>query len=93
MLGAGYGVCLVGGLLEVQRIAGPDELAGLNAVFYALTYVGFGLPIVLAELARFTSFTVLLLGPHRVGSRLSGGGGSRRHPGAASMSECTRSAP
>jgi MFS family permease len=62
VLGAGYGVCLVGGLLEVQRIAGPDELAGLNAVFYALTYVGFGLPIVLAELAHFTSFTVLLLG-------------------------------
>ena len=62
LLGAGYGVCLVGGLLEVQRIAGPDELAGLNAVFYALTYVGFALPIALAELARFTSFTVLLLG-------------------------------
>jgi MFS family permease len=61
LLGAGYGVCLVGGLLEVQRIAGPDELAGLNAVFYALTYVGFALPIALAELARFTSFTVLLL--------------------------------
>ncbi|HEX3841709.1 MAG TPA: MFS transporter [Acidimicrobiales bacterium] len=61
VLGGGYGFCLVGGLLEVQRIAGPDELAGLNAVFYALTYVGFALPIVLAELARFTSFTVLLL--------------------------------
>ena len=61
VLGGGYGVCLVGGLLEVQRIAGPDELAGLNAVFYALTYVGFALPILLAELARFTSFTVLLL--------------------------------
>jgi hypothetical protein len=62
MLGGGYGVCLVGGLLEVQRIAGPGELAGLNAVFYALTYVGFALPIVVAELARFTSFPVLLLG-------------------------------
>jgi hypothetical protein len=61
ILGGGYGVCLVGGLLEVQRIAGPDELAGLNAVFYALTYVGFALPIVLTELTRFTSFTVLLL--------------------------------
>jgi MFS family permease len=62
VLGAGYGVCLVGGLLEVQRIAAPGELAGLNAVFYALTYAGFALPVVLAELARFTSFTVLLLG-------------------------------
>ena len=61
ILGGGYGLCLVGGLLEVQRLAGPDELAGLNAVFYALTYVGFALPIGLAELTRFTSFTVLLL--------------------------------
>jgi len=61
ILGGGYGVCLVGGLLEVQRLAGPDELAGLNAVFYALTYVGFALPIVLAELTRFISFTVSLL--------------------------------
>ena len=62
MLGAGYGFCLVGGLLEVQRIAAPGELAGLSAVFYALSYVGFALPIALAELAHFTSFTVLLLG-------------------------------
>jgi hypothetical protein len=46
----------------VQRIAAPGELAGLTAVFYALTYVGFALPIVLAELARFASFTALLLG-------------------------------
>jgi drug/metabolite transporter (DMT)-like permease len=61
VLGAGYGFCLVAGLLEVQRIASPDELAGLNAVFYALTYVGFAYPIALAELSRFTSFTVLLL--------------------------------
>ncbi len=61
VLGAGYGFCLVAGLLEVQRIANPDELAGLDAVFYGLAYVGFAFPIALAELSRFTSFTVLLL--------------------------------
>jgi MFS family permease len=60
VLGAGYGCCLVAGLLEVQRIAGPDELAGLTAVFYALTYVGFAVPLVLAELHHWVSYPVLL---------------------------------
>lgn len=39
VLGAAHGFSLVGGLLEVERIAGPDELAGLNAAFYGLTLV------------------------------------------------------
>jgi MFS family permease len=60
-LGAGYGLCLVSGLLEVQRIAGPGELAGLTAVFYALTYLGFAAPIVLAALHHLVSYPVLLL--------------------------------
>jgi hypothetical protein len=61
MLGAGYGFCLVAGLLEVQRLASPDDLAGLTAVYFALTYVGFAIPVVLAELVHLTSYTVLLL--------------------------------
>jgi len=61
VLGAGYGFCLVAGLLEVQRLAGPDDLAGLNAVFYVLTYVGFSVPVALAELDRLASYPVLLL--------------------------------
>jgi MFS family permease len=61
VLGAGYGFCLVAGLLEVQRLARPDELAGLTAVYFALTYVGFAIPVVLAELVHLTSYTVLLL--------------------------------
>ncbi|MFT4201412.1 MFS transporter [Gordonia sp. (in: high G+C Gram-positive bacteria)] len=51
VLGCGYGMALIGGLLEVQRIAGPDDLGGLTAVFYALTYIGFGSPALLAWLA------------------------------------------
>ena len=39
VLGCGYGMALIGGLLEVQRIAGPDDLAGLTAVYYTLTYI------------------------------------------------------
>ena len=61
VLGAGYGCCLVAGLLEVQRLAGPDDLAGLTAVFYALTYLGFAVPVVLAELIHLASYPVQLL--------------------------------
>ena len=49
------------GLLEIQRLASGEDLASLTAVFYALTYIGFAAPIVLAELERLTSATVLLL--------------------------------
>lgn len=62
VLGAGYGVALVSGLLEVQRIAAPEELAGLTAVYYALTYVGFALPILMAELTPVAGYPTLLLG-------------------------------
>jgi CBS-domain-containing membrane protein len=61
LFGAGYGISLVSGLLEVQRLAGPDDLAGMTAVFYALTYLGFALPLVLSELVQFASYPVLLI--------------------------------
>lgn len=60
LLGAGYGFCLVAGLLETQRIADPHELAALTAVYYALTYIGFAAPIALAELNHVASYRVLL---------------------------------
>ena len=48
VLGCGYGMALVSGLQEIQRIARPDDLAGLTAVFYSLTYIGFAIPAILA---------------------------------------------
>ncbi|MGH2867060.1 MAG: MFS transporter [Solirubrobacteraceae bacterium] len=60
LLGCGYGLCLVSGLLEIQRLARPEDLASLTAIYYALTYVGFAAPIVLAELSRLTSASILL---------------------------------
>lgn len=58
ILGAGYGLSIVSGLLEVQRIAGPDDLAGLTAVFYSITYLGFAVPAIMAALAeRFSPLT------------------------------------
>ena len=61
-LGAAYGLGLVSGLLETQRLAGPDDLAGLTAVYYALTYLGFALPLVLAEVHAVASYPVMLAG-------------------------------
>ena len=52
VLGCGYGLALVSGLQEIQRIAGPDDLAGLTAVFYSLTYLGFAVPAVLAVVVQ-----------------------------------------
>ncbi|MGV9391664.1 MFS transporter [Streptomyces olivaceus] len=49
--GSGMGVGMVSGVLEVQRIAGPADLAGLTGVFYAIAYSGFLLPTLLAALA------------------------------------------
>jgi hypothetical protein len=48
VLGAAYGTCVVAGLLRVQAIATPRDLAGLTGLYYSLTYVGFLLPTVLA---------------------------------------------
>ncbi|MGY2124634.1 MFS transporter [Nocardia gipuzkoensis] len=50
VLGAGYGIGLVAGLQEIERIARADDLAGLTAVFYSASYLGFGVPALLSFL-------------------------------------------
>ncbi|OON78885.1 MFS transporter [Streptomyces tsukubensis] len=62
VLGAGYGIAMVTGLLEVQRMAGPDDLAGLTGLYYTLAYAGFLLPTVLALLSAVLSYPVMLTG-------------------------------
>ena len=63
VLGGGYGMALVSGLQEIQRIARPDDLAGLTAVFYSLTYIGFAVPAAMALCvqARPTVFSYPML--------------------------------
>jgi hypothetical protein len=61
VLGTGYGLCLVAGLVEVQRLAAPEGLAGLTALYYVLTYIGFAVPYLLALAAHLTGYTTLLL--------------------------------
>jgi predicted MFS family arabinose efflux permease len=60
VLGAAYGLCLIGGLLEIQRLAEAGAVAGLTAAYYALSYLGFGVPYVLALAAHVATYPVLL---------------------------------
>jgi hypothetical protein len=61
VLGAAYGLCLVAGLTEVQRMARPVDLAGVTAVYYSVAYIGFVFPVVLAALVPVAPEPVLLL--------------------------------
>jgi hypothetical protein len=61
VLGMGYGLCLVAGLVEVQRLAHPEALAGLTAIYYVLAYIGFAVPYVVALAAHLTGYATLLL--------------------------------
>ncbi|MEV6560769.1 MFS transporter [Nocardia sp. NPDC051756] len=56
VLGAGYGIGLVAGLQEIERIARPNDLAGLTAVFYSVSYLGFGVPALLSFLNQQFGF-------------------------------------
>jgi hypothetical protein len=62
ILGAGYGMSLVAGLVEVGRLADPRSLAGLTAIFYALTYLGFAAPYLLSLASGALSYGILLAG-------------------------------
>lgn len=53
LLGAAYGTLLVGGLVEVELQSGPEEHAGMVAMFYVLAYVGMATPYALAAVSRF----------------------------------------
>jgi hypothetical protein len=62
VLGAAYGIAVVSGLLELQRLARPGELADLTGVYYALAYIGFLLPSLLAVLSSLAGYTTMLCG-------------------------------
>ncbi|WP_130177936.1 MFS transporter [Cryobacterium sp. SO1] len=60
VLGAAYGITVVAGLVEIQRISTPTDLAGITGVYYSLTYVGFLLPVLFASLTEFASYPLML---------------------------------
>lgn len=59
VLGCASGLCLREGLIDVEAAA-PQRLRGaLTGVFYVVTYIGFGLPLVLATMSTTVSTWVL----------------------------------
>lgn len=62
LLGAGYGLSLAAGLTATQWLAAPEARGALVATFYALTYLGFGVPVVLSAVSRGTAFDGALQG-------------------------------
>jgi MFS family permease len=61
VLGASYGLCLIAGLLEVQRLAPQQSLAQLTGIYYSIAYVGFGTPYLLALASVVVGYPLLLL--------------------------------
>ncbi|WP_051217713.1 MFS transporter [Nocardioides insulae] len=64
ILGAAYGLLLVGGLSRLEAISAPADLTRVNAVFYALSYLGFAMPSVFVLLTErgISGVTVMLAG-------------------------------
>lgn len=62
VLGAAYGLVLVAGLIQVEILAEPDDLATLTAVFYSLSYVGFAAPLVFTLGEKLFTNAEILIG-------------------------------
>jgi MFS family permease len=61
VLGMGYGLCLRQGLVDVETLSPPQLRGTLTGVFYAVTYLGFGLPVLLVAIEPAVGHTVPLL--------------------------------
>lgn len=61
VLGSAYGLCLVAGLVEIQKLADKDGLAGLTAAYYTLTYIGFAVPYILTLGSHLAGYPLLLV--------------------------------
>ena len=81
LLGAGYGLSLAAGLTATQWLAAPEARGALVATFYALTYLGFAVPVVLSAVSEGTAFDgalrVLVAIALGVGALLAFGPGRR----------------
>ena len=61
VLGLAFGTALIAGLLELQRISDPEELAAMTGYYYVLAYLGFFVPTVLAVGQSWISLTTELV--------------------------------
>lgn len=60
LLGAGYGLMLVAGMLETQRATAPEHMGSAMGKFYTLAYAGYLTPTVLAFFALWVDEMWLL---------------------------------
>jgi MFS family permease len=61
LTGTAYGLCLREGLLDVETLAPAGQRGLLTGVFYVVTYLGFGLPVLLEALEPVAGAVVPLL--------------------------------
>ncbi|MEJ7705731.1 MAG: MFS transporter [Geodermatophilaceae bacterium] len=61
LLGAGYGLCILSGLREVEHLAPPGELGSLVGIFYSLAYAGLAIPYLLSLAASHLGYPTALL--------------------------------
>jgi MFS family permease len=57
LLGLAYGLCLVSGLRQAERIAAPGERGAVTACYYAVAYLGFAAPYLAAGLGAVAGKT------------------------------------
>jgi MFS family permease len=50
-LGGAYGLLLISGLTTIDQITPAPLIAGMNGIFYSITYVGFVFPLLVSSLA------------------------------------------
>lgn len=50
VLGIAYGLCLREGLIDIETMSPPRLRGTLTGVFYVVTYLGFGLPVLLVAI-------------------------------------------
>lgn len=62
VLGVGYGVCMTSGLRNVELLAKPETRGGMTGLYYVLTYVGFAVPYILAQVTRSIAPATTLVG-------------------------------
>jgi hypothetical protein len=61
LLGLGYGLSLPAGLTATQQLADPAHRGALTSTYLALTYLGFGTPVVLSAVSDGLDFVPALL--------------------------------
>jgi MFS family permease len=57
LLGLAYGLCLVSGLRQAEHMASPDERGAVIACYYAVAYLGFAAPYLVAGLGALAGKT------------------------------------